>query len=255
MIVKTRADWGARPPDRVVQMSTSQGCFIHDVGVPVGAALYSGDPDTVAGWMRSTQRLHMDTDQVAPGGITDFAYSWAVDTRGVAWTGRGWAVTGGHTGGWNSKSHGICLILGPGQAPTPAMIATVNELIAENDRRFGQGFVKGHQEAPNSTQCPGVIILGLIHDGTITGAEPEEEDDDMAVLKQIAWTKPGSKWAGRVGLNPAGSAAIMLYESGIATHIEDPKSVDAMKGIGVPDLGPVDDIIFQTYTYHAEKVT
>jgi hypothetical protein len=83
-------------------------------------------------------------------------------------------------------------------------------------------------------------------------------DDEMGsyVPKQIAWTHAGSEWARRVlGPDQWDSAALMLYESGIVTYIEDPASVDWFRRMGVPDIGRIDDHVFETYTYAAERIT
>ena len=65
---------------------------------------------------------------------------------------------------WNWKSHAIFLPLGDGQQPTEAQIAACRTVIAEHNRRYGDGFVKGHQQAPNQTSCPGPVVLDLFAD-------------------------------------------------------------------------------------------
>ena len=72
-------------------------------------------------------------------------------------------------------------------------------------------------------------------------------------VKQIGWTHTGSQWAQRV-LGTWDSAGVMIYESGIVTHIESMESVEKMKALGVPDLGRVDDWVLETYTF-AKEVT
>ena len=84
---------------------------------------------------------------------------------------------------------------------------------------------------------------------------PRKDDDEMAgPIKQIAWTPIGSGWADRVGLNPKVPNGLMLYESGIATYIEHPDSIDWMRRLGVPDIGEVPDVVLQTYTYAPERL-
>jgi hypothetical protein len=134
--------------------------FIHYNGPAVSNAVLAGDFDSVAAFLRGTQNYHINSN-----GWPDFAYSWCVDSMGRIWEGRGWGVAGAHTLDWNWKSHAIFLPLGGDQAPTEAQIAACRTVIAEHNRRYGKGFVKGHQQAPNQTSCPGPQVLARINAG------------------------------------------------------------------------------------------
>jgi hypothetical protein len=162
----TRAEWGAKPPKWQEQIS-SKGVFIHyNGGVPLNASVASGDPESVKAHLRGVQDFHMGPSR----GWPDIAYSWCVDGRGVIYELRGWGVAGAHTLNWNWSSHAIYLPIGGDQAPTSAQVAGCNQVIAEHNRRFGQGFILGHQQAPNSTSCPGGPTMNLIYAGAFHAA-------------------------------------------------------------------------------------
>jgi hypothetical protein len=179
----SRSAWNARAPKWSTPIAASRGVFIHYNGPAVPAAVAAGDRDAVARFLRGIQDFHMDGN-----GWPDIAYSFCVDATGTAWTLRGWRVAGAHTMGWNEVSHAIFLPLGGDQGPTDAQVATARALVADHNRMFGVGFLKGHREAPNSTSCPGDAVMARIADFNPLNAPPEpepEEDDDMAKQAMI----------------------------------------------------------------------
>jgi hypothetical protein len=158
----TRAEWGAVPPRWSTPLHRSEGMFIHyNGGNPLPGNIEAGDFDAVCAHLRSTQQFHMGPSR----GWPDIAYSWCVDATGRIYELRGWGVVGAHTMGWNERSHAIYLPLGGNQAPTEEQIAACRTVIAEHNRRYGRGFVKGHQQAPNQTACPGPAVLARINAG------------------------------------------------------------------------------------------
>ena len=158
----SRDGWGATPPRWGTPIARSDGMFLHyDGGNPLPSAVVSGDFDAVCRHLRNTQRFHMGPQR----GWPDIAYSWAVDGAGRVYELRGWGVEGAHTYGWNSRSHAIYFPLGGEQAPTEQQVAAVRTVIAEHNRRYGDGFIKGHQQAPNSTSCPGPAVMAGIAAG------------------------------------------------------------------------------------------
>jgi hypothetical protein len=197
MQVVTRAEWGARPPKWREAISISKGVFIHyNGGSNLPAPVVGGDFDAVCAHLRGVQSYHMNTQ-----GWPDIAYSFCVDSVGRIYELRGFAVAGAHTLGWNWDSHAIYLPLGGDQAPTDVQIAAANQVIAEHDRRFGAGFVKGHQQAPNSTSCPGGPTMARILAGDFHATDPmppppppdPDEDDVKPVI--VVDPRPGkSAW-------------------------------------------------------------
>jgi hypothetical protein len=143
MRVRSRAEWGARPPKSRRAMPPKQvtHLFLHHA-----AAVYpSGDEA-----MRRIQRFHQDSR-----GWLDYAYNYGVWDDGSIWEGRGWGAQGGHTRGWNTKSVAVCY-MGDGSKPVPkAALDAILWLAGEADRHFGRELVrKGHRDV-GATSCPG----------------------------------------------------------------------------------------------------
>ena len=161
-----RDDWGARAPTGITPIGASEGIFVHYTVTATG-------PDEAA-VCRSVQAFHMGSK-----GWRDIAYSWLVGQSGRIYEGRGWGVAGGHTEGWNSRSHAVCWIGGDEQ-PTPAALAAIAAVCAEHARRYG-GWVKPHR-AVNSTSCPGDILTAWVAAGQPTTA-PTPADGETDMLK------------------------------------------------------------------------
>lgn len=219
-----RSRWGARPPAwNSGSANPSRGVFIHYNGPPVSNAVLSGDFEAVAAFLRSTQNYHMNSNS-----WPDIAYSFCVDSMGRCWELRGWGVAGAHTLGWNWSSHAIFLPLGGDQAPTEAQIATCRQVIAEHNRRYGVGFVKGHQDAPNQTSCPGPAVLPLVRAGRFTPSSgdvfvpPSPPGVDVAVSKPTLMREPkGTVW--------------LYYEnSPFRMHVKSMDDVQVFRFFGVP---------------------
>jgi hypothetical protein len=159
----SREQWGARPPTwNPGPVTSSAGVFIHyNGGNPLAGDVAGGVYDAVCAHLRSTQQFHMGPSR----GWPDIAYSWCVDGSGRVYELRGWGVAGAHTMGWNERSHAIYLPLGGLQAPTDAQVAGCRMVIAEHDRRYGKGFIRGHRQAPNSTSCPGEPTMAVLNAG------------------------------------------------------------------------------------------
>ena len=148
MRVRSRAEWGARPPKsrRAMSPAVVTHLFLHHA-----AATYpSGDEA-----MRRIQRFHQDSR-----GWADYAYNYGVWDDGTIWEGRGWGAQGGHTRGWNSKSVAVCY-MGDGSKPVPqAALGAILWLAGEADRHFGRELVRqGHRDV-GSTSCPGDWLYG-----------------------------------------------------------------------------------------------
>jgi len=156
MRVRSRQEWGARPPKSRRAMSPSKvtHLFLHHA-----AAVYpSGDEA-----MRRIQRFHQDSR-----GWADYAYSFGVWDDGTIWEGRGWGAQGGHTRGWNTKSVAVCY-MGDGSRPVPeAALEAIRWLADRADLHFGRDLVRqGHRDV-GSTACPGDWLYGWwVSDGSV----------------------------------------------------------------------------------------
>jgi len=170
MAFVSRAEWGALPPKSRVTIGRSEGMFTHYTAGPRATNRAAG-----LSQVRGIQRFHQGSR-----GWADIGYSFLVDDEGTIYEGRGWGVAGGHTNGWNSKSHAVCAILADGDRPTPQMLAALRWCHDEHDRRYGRGFHRSHREV-NSTSCPGDILHGWMQagmpvDGTPPPAPPAPTD-------------------------------------------------------------------------------
>lgn len=182
MNIVPRSAWRARPPKWVTRMGSSQGMFLHYNGPAVPGQVVQGDREALYGWLRNIQRFHMDRN-----GWPDIAYSFCVANDGpagaVAIELRGWGVVGAHTVGWNHRAHAIVFPVGGDQPITDAQVAVANQLLAEHDRRYGPGFIRGHKQAPNATSCPGGPVMAAIQAGRFQPAPnpdfPDPEDKEM----------------------------------------------------------------------------
>lgn len=186
-----RSGWGARPAKSKVLLATGniEGIFVHHSVTPTG-------PDEAA-LVRNIQAFHMDTR-----GWNDIAYNWLVGQSGTIYEGRGWLVNGGHTEGWNFRSHAVCFIgNSDSDVPTPQAERALSTVIAESVKRFG-GFVKPHS-AVNQTGCPGKHLTAWVAGGGYRPAAPapgvpsapapSEEDNSHMATRQIFQTRvPGT---------------------------------------------------------------
>ena len=86
------------------------------------------------------------------------------------------------------------------------------------------------------------------------GFQPEE-DDMPAVLKQIAYTRKGSKWAKEmIGSNEV-NHAVILYESGLVKYVASAQVVKDLDDLGVPVLdGEVSDELLRSYAFAGDRL-
>lgn len=178
----SRQEWNAREPKHTTRMNPANvtHTFIHYTAGPVSQSV------------RSIQDYHMDTK-----GWSDIAYNYLVDQNGDIYVGRGWFVVGGHTSGWNSKSHAICWIGGPEDTPTDAALKSINYLIQDVETRLGRKTIVAPHSSVVSTSCPGDYLRAWIKNGRPTSATPapeapeSPEDEPMADPYQL-WQIKGA---------------------------------------------------------------
>lgn len=188
-----RSAWDARPArpgPGDLTVSRVKGAVLHWPGMESRRLFDQADvADALRGW----QAYHMDSK-----GWSDIAYQVAVDQAGRAWTLRGLREQSGANGNnaANEDYGAILLVVGTGEAPTPAMIATTREVV----RDFRGIYLGGTRIRPHSdvraqytgsgTDCPGDLVRDLITRGAFEPiarpAQPTEQPDtpevfDMAV--------------------------------------------------------------------------
>ncbi len=183
MTIISRQDWGAKAPKQTpIPMNADQlqRIFIH----------YTAGPKDQS--VAAIQRFHQVTR-----GWNDIAYNYLVDDAGNIYVGRGWFVVGGHTAGWNSKSHAICWIGTEGE-PSDAAKASINYLIQDLRTRVGRDLPVEPHSAVVKTSCPGAALRSWIASGRPVGAVVAPQPAPApapapAPVKYPATIKPGSK--------------------------------------------------------------
>lgn len=176
----TRKDWGAVPakagPGGLVA-GTVRGLALHWPGM----ATPRHTPAQVAQSLRAWQRFHMVTK-----GWSDIAYQEAVDQAGNVWVLRGLGRQSGANGDQtvNRQYGALLLVLAPGEAPSPAMVATVRARVTEFRRRFpGADAVVGHADIRHDpTQCPGPLTRAALAAGKFT---PPKEKPAVPVHNNV----------------------------------------------------------------------
>ena len=215
----TRAEWGARRPKYVNKITSPvEGIFVHyrgPGGAPVGF-------DAEAQALRNDQSFHMDTR-----GWSDIAYSWAVGNSGLIYELRGWDVRGGHTAGWNNRSHAVLWIGGDEGVPSDAALNSITTVVTEHRRRYG-GFVKGHRDV-NSTSCPGDLLYAALKAGRFTSVPEPEPEDDMAQPQFLLRS-----------VDTAGHSHIWLVQGNVKVHVPSGDHVTLLRFLGVTDSTEAD---------------
>jgi hypothetical protein len=173
----SRAEIGLRPPKAapVLNPTPVEGIALHWPAMSRPLRGFGAVAAALRGW----QNYHMDGR-----GYWDIAYQVAVDQDGNRYELRGLATQSGANGNEdvNERFGAVLLVIAPGEEPTPAMVATTRDVIAEHRRMFGHSRrIVGHgQIRPDGTACPGPAAQRLINAGTFEprqAPEPSEEDD------------------------------------------------------------------------------
>lgn len=159
----SRGEVGLRPPRAVRPLlDTSEGAFHHHSVTPMF--------DTFSIW-RGVQAYHMDAN-----GWNDIAYSFGVTEDGHLLEGRGLFVAGGHTRGFNLRSHAICYV-GNAQEHRPS-----NKALRASRAGFKwleaitrNGMVRPHRQV-SQTACPGSFNVDWLNAGMPpVGAPPVDQ--------------------------------------------------------------------------------
>lgn len=179
-----RSAWGARSPRSGpgnLTVSRVQGAVLHWPGMGNSRVI---DKDDVARRLRGWQDYHMDAKD-----WSDIAYQVAVDQAGRAWTLRGLRTQSGANGDneVNEDYGAILLIVGTGEHPTPAMIETTREVIADFRAIYPRGTaIKPHSAVrPEPTDCPGDQVRALITAGAFNPATHTEDEMTPAQMTEL----------------------------------------------------------------------
>lgn len=168
-----RSAWGARAARGSTALVPSEvlNVAFHWPGMSVRIDA-AGDIGArrVASALRGWQNYHMDDR-----GWSDIAYQIAIDQAGRAWTLRGINIRSGANGDAtvNRKYGAVLLVLGPGEQPSAAMVATARAVVADYRKRFAKMPVKPTTHSavrPAGTDCPGSAARAMILDGRFNAA-------------------------------------------------------------------------------------
>jgi LysM repeat protein len=135
-----------------------------------GAKRVDRNQDSIAAYLKATERHHMSRDPKMSG----VGYNFAIDKWGRIWELRGWDFKNAANGTTsNNTSFSVnCLVGVEDNEPTPEMVSALQWLYREGVRRFRKPLaVKGHQEH-KATACPGGELMKLIRSGRIQAPAP-----------------------------------------------------------------------------------
>lgn len=212
-----RSAWGARAPEGGpgnLDPDEVEGAALHWPGMGARRLFKAAD---VAEALRGWQDYHMRVR-----GWSDIAYQVAVDQAGRAWTLRGLRTQSGANGNQdvNERYGAILLVVGTGEEPTPALIATTAAVLADFRRIYPHGTaVKPHSAVrPAGTDCPGDEVRALIEAGAFEPGHTTHEDwFDMATEAQIT----AAVKAGTLAALQEYGRALFKDEAGTADTIWD----------------------------------
>ena len=177
MIIKSRADWGARPPLSPPSKWTDgpHDLVVHWVGGSGTMGLTS--PDKVPQAIRNIQAHEQSK------GYSDIAYNLVCDPFGGVWNGRTLAFAGAANGpATNGTKPSVCLLLNKDDVMTVQMKDAVRQI----RRELCPGQLLGHREV-NLTYCPGDDVMRWVQSERVTPAPvppspPTQIEDEMTKL-------------------------------------------------------------------------
>ncbi|WP_020385918.1 peptidoglycan recognition family protein [Kribbella catacumbae] len=174
-----RTAWGARVAEDgpgSLTVARVEGVAVHWPGM---GRRRLGSLSEVASALRGWQNYHMDPKPNGRG-WSDIAYQVAVDQAGRAWTLRGLRTQSGANGNTdvNQRFGAVLLVVGSGEHPSPAMIATTREVIRDFQAIYPNcDLIAPHSKVrPDGTDCPGDLVRALIKSGAFTPGTAQEDD-------------------------------------------------------------------------------
>lgn len=184
-LVISRAQWGARSPDKVCgSVVTPYRMSIHHTASPDSDG---GDP---AARMRQMQAFHMDSR-----GWCDIGYHFVVSQSGNLYQGRSdERRPGAHVGNQNAGNIGISFI-GNYEVSQPPQVQldAASRLMAwikdTYDIPWNRNSIKGHREWPGqTTSCPGSNLLAKL-DSLMNQAANGGAQEKYDVPIKVSWVE------------------------------------------------------------------
>lgn len=169
VVVLPRSAWTTHPPVRrpaPMPREGVAGLALHWPGTkaPIGAASQRAIAERLEGYRR---------DHVQRRGWNDIAYQEAVDQAGRIWELRGLTNRSAGNGDVqpNMRYGAVLVLVGPGEALTPACLAALRHLWRHRWLRLypHAGRLVEHRDVrPEPTECPGPAVRAAIDSGAIT---------------------------------------------------------------------------------------
>jgi hypothetical protein len=225
--VVPRSVWGARPPKSVKNITTSEFLFVHHSVTDDGDDDYNYHEDEHA-LVRQIQNYHMDTK-----GWQDIAYSFMVGQSGRVYMGRGWGVAGGHTEGWNSRSHAVCWMGNSDiHVPTQMSLDAIEAVHAEYLTKYPRSPKRSHREV-HSTGCPGGRLYAYVN----THPYPSEDNVPLTTNEIDAIAKRVVEYL--VNPDPTVNPGVVVADNIEAAIADIQTKVTGLGSVGgtlVPDI-------------------
>jgi N-acetylmuramoyl-L-alanine amidase len=167
MKIITRSQWKARKPSgELYEAPRSKREFF--------VVHHSGEDDDQT--VKSIERYHMESDQLAKGGWKAIGYNYLITKNGDIYEGVGIDKIGAHVRGYNTKAIGVCIIGDyRKRMPTLKAIQALEWLYGECNDKVGKKLkLRGHGQLANS-ECPGDRLLNELMDGVINVRNPQPQ--------------------------------------------------------------------------------
>lgn len=205
--IVSRAEWGARPPRRVVRGDLNEPTTGHWNGPKVTVkGRTDWDHDVCPVLLRGIQNFHMDSR-----GWNDIAYNFVECIHGIIFEGRGLNVWNGANGtnAGNRGSHALMWMAGEGNPFNELEKVGFRECVAWiASRTHAPDAAIGHRDH-KSTACPGDERYAWIHAGMpvpqeqpSTNATKEKEMEAAINLIRAYYDKARGTGKGKPKYNP-----------------------------------------------------
>lgn len=155
MHVIKRSQWGARPAGSLSPnpLGKSSTLYVHWSTGRFNDVVNRKDAKAA---VREIQAFHMDSDQLAPGGGADIAYSYVVVQargklkRALILEGRLFRNVPASQLGANTGNGSVCVLMGQGEPLLKGTVAALKQVYSH----FPGTKLGGHRDVV-STECPG----------------------------------------------------------------------------------------------------
>lgn len=166
LIIVTRDQWGARPPDHeatneygFATKATDLAWYVYPEPLADAYATvaihHSAIPLDTNETMRSVQDLHMDTNHWA-----DVGYHYVIDKNGVLYEGRDIHVRGASVAGYNTGTIGVCIMGNFEQDfPLEIQLMVLQQVVNWLATTHTLTHLAAHHEFNPESLCPGKNMM------------------------------------------------------------------------------------------------